>query len=688
MVTKNLLLELGTEELPPKSLRTLAQALHDNFVKQLNTLGLGYSSSKWYATPRRLALIIKDLEARQQDTELEIRGPAVKAAFDKDGNPTKAAEGWAKSNGIAVKDAQILKTDKGEWLYVKTHKQGQETVSLIPDAFAKALKALPIPRLMHWGAKKEEFVRPVHTLCMLFGADVVPGSILGVESSRVIRGHRFLGKQELSITSADSYLEELRAQGAVIADYDERKASIIAQVTAIADSLNGVADLDDALVEEVTSIVENPHIYKANFDEHFLSVPSEALVYTMKGDQKYFPIYDKQGKLLSSFAFASNINPEDPSSLIAGNERVIRPRLSDAEFFFNTDRKHTLESFFPRLETIVYQKDIGTLAFRTSIVQALAVYIAEKIGADTKKADRAAYLSKCDLATTMVTEFTDTQGIMGMHYAELDGEDQDVAEAIFQAYQPRFAGEGIPTKPVQIAVSLAEKFVTLVGIFGIGMLPKGDKDPFGLRRAAIGAIRIINENGIEINFVEIIGKCCELLSAKLKNKDTKDNVADFIYNRLKAYYQDQGVDGQLIQSVLSVRPESLLDFDKRINAVKAFKDLPEAADLASAYKRIANILSKAETTSDEISANFLKDEAEVKLAGEIQKIQPEIIKLYAAGDYQSALCRLAALKDSIDGFFEHVMVNADDADLKKNRLAILSVLKDLFSRTADISVLY
>lgn len=688
MVTKNLLLELGTEELPPKSLRTLAQALHDNFVKQLNTLGLGYSSSKWYATPRRLALIIKDLEARQQDTELEIRGPAVKAAFDKDGNPTKAAEGWAKSNGIAVKDAQILKTDKGEWLYVKTHKQGQETVSLIPDAFAKALKALPIPRLMHWGAKKEEFVRPVHTLCMLFGADVIPGSILGVESSRVIRGHRFLGKQELSITSADSYLEELRAQGAVIADYDERKASIIAQVTAIADSLNGVADLDDALVEEVTSIVENPHIYKANFDEHFLSVPSEALVYTMKGDQKYFPIYDKQGKLLSSFAFASNINPEDPSSLIAGNERVIRPRLSDAEFFFNTDRKHTLESFFPRLETIVYQKDIGTLAFRTSIVQALAVYIAEKIGADTKKADRAAYLSKCDLATTMVTEFTDTQGIMGMHYAELDGEDQDVAEAIFQAYQPRFAGEGIPTKPVQIAVSLAEKFVTLVGIFGIGMLPKGDKDPFGLRRAAIGAIRIINENGIEINFVEIIGKCCELLSAKLKNKDTKDNVADFIYNRLKAYYQDQGVDGQLIQSVLSVRPESLLDFDKRINAVKAFKDLPEAADLASAYKRIANILSKAETTSDEISANFLKDEAEVKLAGEIQKIQPEIIKLYAAGDYQSALCRLAALKDSIDGFFEHVMVNADDADLKKNRLAILSVLKDLFSRTADISVLY
>lgn len=688
MVTKNLLLELGTEELPPKSLRTLAQALHDNFVKQLNTLGLGYSSSKWYATPRRLALIIKDLEARQQDTELEIRGPAVKAAFDKDGNPTKAAEGWAKSNGIAVKDAQILKTDKGEWLYVKTHKQGQETVSLIPDAFAKALKALPIPRLMHWGAKKEEFVRPVHTLCMLFGADVVPGSILGVESSRVIRGHRFLGKQELSITSADSYLEELRAQGAVIADYDERKSSIIAQVTAIADSLNGVADLDDALVEEVTSIVENPHIYKANFDEHFLSVPSEALVYTMKGDQKYFPIYDKQGKLLSSFAFASNINPEDPSSLIAGNERVIRPRLSDAEFFFNTDRKHTLASFFPRLETIVYQKDIGTLAFRTSIVQALAVFIAEKIGADTRKADRAAYLSKCDLATTMVTEFTDTQGIMGMHYAELDGEDQDVAEAIFQAYQPRFAGEGIPTKPVQIAVSLAEKFVTLVGIFGIGMLPKGDKDPFGLRRAAIGAIRIINENGIEINFVEIIGKCCELLSAKLKNKDTKDNVADFIYNRLKAYYQDQGVDGQLIQSVLSVRPESLLDFDKRINAVKAFKDLPEAADLASAYKRIANILSKAETTSDEISAKFLKDEAEVKLAGEIQKIQPEIIKLYAAGDYQSALCRLAALKDSIDGFFEHVMVNADDADLKKNRLAILSVLKDLFSRTADISVLY
>ena len=394
---------------------------------------------------------------------------------------------------------------------------------------------------MHWGDKREEFVRPVHSLCMLFGQDIIPGTILGVKSDRIIKGHRFLGNQFLSVESADTYVEQLKKEGAVVVDYEERKASVISQVKAVADSVGGIADLDDSLVEEVTSIVENPHIFKASFDEHFLSVPAEALVYTMKGDQKYFPIYDHSGKLMACFAFASNINPSDPSSLIAGNERVIRPRLSDAEFFFNTDRKHRLESFFPRLEKIIYQKDIGTLAYRTEIVRKLAAYIAEKIGADINKADRAAYLSKCDLATTMVTEFTDTQGIMGMHYAELDGEDKDVYEAIFQAYQPRYAGDTIPSKPVQIAVSLAEKFVTLVGIFGIGMLPKGDKDPFGLRRAAIGVIRIIIENEIELDFADVICKACSLLSDKLKNKDTEANVLDFILNRLKFFYQENKI---------------------------------------------------------------------------------------------------------------------------------------------------
>jgi len=688
MTAKNLLLELGTEELPPKSLLTLAQSLHDSFVKQLNDQGLSFVSSKWYATPRRLALFIESLDEVQKDREIEIKGPAVKAAFDADGNPTKAALGWASANGITIDQAERLSTPKGEWLYVKTVKKGNSTVSLVPDMFRTALKSLPIPRLMHWGDKKEEFVRPVHTLCMLFGSDLIEGSILGVNSSKTINGHRFLGKQQVTINSADTYVEQLRNEGAVVADYQERKASIIKQVTDIANSVNGVADLDDDLVNEVTSIVEEPHIFKATFEERFLKVPAEALVYTMKGDQKYFPIYDKDKKLLPAFAFASNINPADTTSLISGNERVVRPRLSDAEFFFNTDRKQSLESFFSRLETIVYQKDIGTIAYRSNCVEELARYIAKAIGADESKAARAAHLAKCDLASTMVTEFTDTQGVMGMHYAELDGEDKDVSEAIFEQYWPRFSGDAIPTKGVQISLSLAEKIITLVGIFGINMLPKGDKDPFGLRRAAIGLLRIILENSISINFVDVIEKACEILKDKLKLADTKDQVVSFIYNRLKGYYQDQGIEASLFLAVLSTAPQDLVDFDKRVKAVKSFKDLPEAENLASAYKRVNNILSKAESKDSTINDSLLQEDAEKALVAALNEVTPKVNALYDSGDYSKALATLSELKVSVDNFFDKVMVNADDAAIKNNRIAILVNLHDLIGKTADISVLY
>ena len=637
MTTENLLLELGTEELPPKALRKLAQALHDDFVKHLNQAGLKFSSAQWYATPRRLALIIKDLETKQADREIEIKGPAVKAAFDANGNPTKAAIGWATANGITVDQADRLKTDKGEWLYIKSVKHGSDTATLIPQMFKEALSSLPIPKLMHWGDKKEEFVRPV---------------------------------------------------GAVIADYDERKASIRSQVEKLASSINGVADLDDALLEEVTSLVENPHVFLASFEDRFLKVPSEALVYTMKGDQKYFPIYDGQGKLLPKFAFVSNINPSDTTALISGNERVVRPRLSDAEFFFNTDRKQSLESFFPRLETIVYQKDIGTIAYRSEIVGKLAAYIASLINADPQLCERAAHLAKCDLATTLVTEFTDTQGIMGMHYAELDGEDQNVAEAIFEQYLPRFAGDKIPTKPVQIAVSLAEKLTTLIGIFGINLLPKGDKDPYGLRRAAIGLIRIVIENKLDFDLVDVINKGCELLKDKFKADNTGKNVSDYIFGRLKAYYQDQNIGGEIFAAVLSTHPTNLLDFDKRIKAVVKFKELPEATDLASAYKRVANILSKNEKHDGEIMTNLLKEDAEIKLVDHLNHLLPVIDELYNHGDYERALTTLAELKEDVDGFFEHVMVNVEDPQVKANRIAILQKLNAVFSKTADISVLY
>lgn len=688
MTNKNLLLELGTEELPPKSLRNLAQSLHDSFVKQLKDEGLEFASSKWYATPRRLALFIEGLADKQEDKEVEIKGPAVKAAFDAEGNPTKAALGWANANGISIDQAQRLETPKGAWLYIKTLKKGKQAVEVVPEMFKNALKALPIPRLMHWGAKREEFVRPVHTLCMLFGDELINGSILGVESSKTINGHRFLGQQKVTINSADSYVEQLRNEGSVVADYDERKASIIKQVTDIANSVNGVADLDDALVEEVTSIVEEPHIFNATFEERFLKVPAEALVYTMKGDQKYFPIYDKEGKLLPVFAFASNINPKDPTSLVSGNERVVRPRLSDAEFFFNTDRKHSLESLFERLETIVYQKDIGTIAFRSNCVEKLAKYIASLIGADETKAARAAHLAKCDLASTMVTEFTDTQGVMGMHYAELDGEDPDVAQAIFEQYCPRFAGDKIPTKGVEIAVSLAEKIITLVGIFGINMLPKGDKDPFGLRRAAIGLVRIVLENNLSFNFVKVIEEACNILDDKVKAKDTKDQVVNFVYNRLKAYYQDQNIEASIFLAVLSTAPVDLLDFDKRVKAVKSFKDLPAAENLASAYKRVNNILSKATVSEGNVDKALLSEDAEKALSTALDTVSPKVNNLYTQGDYTQALATLSELKEPVDNFFDKVMVNADDPKVKENRLHLLQQLHNLIGKTADISVLY
>lgn len=684
----NLLLELGTEELPPKALRKLAESLHENFVKHLNNEGLNFSQSKWYATPRRLALIINDLDVKQADREIEVKGPAVKAAFDADGNPTKAAQGWANANGIKVEDAQRLKTDKGEWLYIKSTKQGTQTKSLITDMFAKSLAALPIPKLMHWGDKHDEFVRPVHTLCMIFGDELIDGEILGIKSSKTINGHRFMGSAQFEVNNADTYVEQLRNQGAVIADFEERKESIKQQVTKLADSVNGKADLDDALLEEVTSLVENPHVFLASFEERFLQVPSEALVYTMKGDQKYFPIYDAQGKLLPKFAFVSNINPSDTTALISGNERVVRPRLSDAEFFFKTDRKQSLESFFPRLETIIYQQDIGTIAYRSEIVGKIASYIAPQVGADSKLCERAAHLAKCDLASTLVTEFTDTQGIMGMHYAELDGENPDVAAAIFEQYCPRFAGDQIPTRPVQISVSLAEKLATLIGIMGINLMPKGDKDPFGLRRAAIGVIRIIVENKLDLNLIDIINKGCEFFKDKLKSQDTAKNVADYIFARLKAYYQDQGIGAEIFQSVLSTSPVSLLDFDKRAKAVVKFKELKEAEDLAAAYKRVNNIQAKSGRNSADINESLLQEDAEKKLVEHLKALMPTINDLYQKGEYDKAMLTLAELRDDVDYFFEKVMVNSDDEAIKNNRLAILNQLSAVFSKTADISVLY
>lgn len=688
METKNLLLELGTEELPPKALRKLACALENEFANLLKASDLNFSNIKYYATPRRLALYIEQLDTKQKDKTIEIKGPTVKAAYDDKGNPTKAAIGWANANKVDLNKVQTLKTDKGEWLFIKVLKPGKETKELVRDLFASALTKLPIPKLMHWGDKKEEFVRPVHTLCLLFGDELIPGSILGIESSNQLNGHRFLCNHKLTINHAEDYENLLLKEGNVVADFDKRKNMIKEQIINIADSYQASADLDDDLLEEVTSLVEYPQAYAGKFEDKFLEVPAEALVYTMKGDQKYFPLYDKNKKLIPYFIFISNIHPENTTSLISGNEKVVRPRLADAQFFFNTDRKHSLESFHSKLEKIVYQKDIGTIAYRSSIVEKVAEYIANKIGADQTLAKRAAYLAKCDLATTLVTEFTDTQGVIGMHYAKMDGENDSVANAIFEQYLPRFAGDIIPTQKVEISLSLAEKIVTLVSIYGINMIPKGDKDPYGLRRAAIGFIRILIENKLSLNLTDLISFVADLFKEQIKLKDTAQLVQSYILQRLKAYYQDQNIGAEIFLSVLDVKPDDLLDFDKRVKAVVEFKQCKEAADLASLYKRIANILSKSTNQSDRIDSSLLTDQYEIALVSKLKDLEPVVNNYYNKMDYQQALISLSSLRDVVDQFFEHVMVNVNDEKVKINRIAILTQLKNILSKTANISVLY
>ena len=459
MTTRNLLVELGTEELPPKALRKLAVAFKDGFTAELKKADLAFGSVEWYATPRRLALKVIGLTEKQPDKSVEIKGPSVQVAF-KDGQPTQVGLAWAKAQGIELSQAETISTPKGEWLVYRTVKEGQDTVSLVADFVKTALGALPIPKLMHWGSKKELFVRPVHTLTMLFGEELIPGSILGLESSRTIRGHRFMGESEFEISSADEYPEILETRGMVIADYEKRKKMIVDAITKQAQDLNGNADMDEDLIEEVTSLVEYPVLMTAKFEEKFLAVPAEALVHTMKGDQKYFPVY-RDGKLLPNFIFISNIISKNPEMVISGNERVVRPRLADAEFFYNTDKKKTLQSRFESLKTILFQKQLGSLADKSEIVAEVATEIANKIGANPEYAKRAGLLSKCDLMTNMVMEFTDTQGIMGMHYARIDGEPEEVALAMNEQYMPRFAGDSLPSNKVSCAVSSVSSVLPL-----------------------------------------------------------------------------------------------------------------------------------------------------------------------------------------------------------------------------------
>ena len=687
MTTQNFLVEIGTEELPPKALKTLATSFADNVEAELNQAGLIFDKIEWFAAPRRLAVKVLNLATQQPSKEIEKRGPAVSAAFDAEGKPTKAAEGWARGCGITVEQAARIATDKGEWLVHRAKIEGQPTKNLLNDIVANALAKLPIPKPMRWADKTVQFIRPVHTVTMLLGDELIEGEILGVASARTIRGHRFLGEKEFDIQHADQYPQLLREKGSVVADFNERKAEILAKSQAKATALGGVADIEESLLEEVTSLVEYPNVLAAKFEERFLAVPAEALVYTMKGDQKYFPIYDKDGKLLPHFIFVSNINPEDPTAIIEGNEKVVRPRLTDAEFFFKTDLKQKLVDRLPRLETVLFQQQLGTLKDKTDRIEQLAGEIAKQIGADEAKAKRAGLLSKCDLMTNMVFEFTDTQGVMGMHYARHDGEDEEVAVALNEQYMPRFAGDELPKSLVASAVALADKFDTLTGIFGIGQAPKGSADPFALRRAALGALRIIVEKNLPLDLEDLVKKSAALFGDKLTNQNVVSDVVDFMLGRFRAWYQDEGIAVDVIQAVLARHPTRPADFDARVRAVSHFRTLDSAEALAAANKRVSNILAKADAAIGEINLTACVEPAEKALAEAVLALHTEVQPLIAKGDYTAVLDKLANLRAPVDNFFDNVMVNAEDPALRQNRLAILNTLQDLFLQVADISVL-
>jgi len=684
--TRNLLIEIGTEELPPKALRRLSEAFADGMSQALDDASLAFEGIQPYAAPRRLALLIRALPVAQKDREIVRRGPALAAAFDEEGCPTQAATGFARSCGVEVEQLDQLETPKGSWLSYRAIEKGKATAELVPDMVQRALAGLPVPRRMRWGDHDVEFVRPVHWVVLLFGEDVIAAPVLGITAGRETRGHRFHHPAPIALASAGDYVQALHDEGYVMVDYRARRATVRDQVTACGKELGGKALIDEALLDEVCSLVEWPVAIGGRFDETFLEVPSEALISSMQDHQKYFPVVDADGKLLPCFITVANIESREPGQIRAGNERVIRPRLSDAAFFWNQDRKQPLAARADGLRNRVFQKKLGTLFDKQERMARLAAIIAGQIGGDPAHAERAARLSKCDLLTSMVYEFPDLQGIMGRYYAAHDGEPEAVAAAIEEHYKPRFAGDTLPQSETGLALALADRLDSLVGIFAIGQPPSGDKDPFALRRAALGVVRLCIEGGLDIDLDALLREAAAGFDASLNAGDAVDAVFDYIMDRLRGYYQDRDIPVDVVDAVLATRPTRLIDFDRRVRACQAFRDLPEAAALAAANKRIANILKKtAQPIPDAVDETLLNDAAEKLLAEQLAALKPEVLQLMEKGDYTPALQKLAGLRDAVDAFFDQVMVMVDDDRIRTNRLALLKDLGTLFLRVADLS---
>ena len=683
MSAHDFLVELGTEELPPKSLKTLGEAFLAGIEKGLKAAGLDYGQVRCYAAPRRLAVLVEQLQTQQADRIQNLDGPPVQAAFDKDGNPTQAALGFAKKCGVDLADIDR----SGPKLKFTQSIPGQAAAGLLPGIVETSLNELPIPKRMRWGARKTEFVRPSQWLVMLFGDQVIDCEILAQKSGRVSRGHRFHANHDVRISTPASYAEDLRS-AYVIADFAERRQQIAARIEQLAAEQQGTAIVPPALLDEVSALVEWPVPLVCSFEDRFLEVPQEALITTMQDNQKYFCLLDANGKLLPRFITVANVESKDPAQIIAGNEKVVRPRLTDAEFFFKQDKKQKLESFNQRLANVVFQAQLGSVFDKAQRVSALAGFIAERIGGDAARAARAGLLCKCDLASEMVGEFPEMQGIAGYYYAKHDGEPEDVALALNEQDMPRGAGAELPSTLTGAAVALADKLDTLVGIFGIGMLPTGSKDPYALRRAALGVLRILIEKQLDLDLADAIAHAAQLFDGKVKAQGLAAQVQDFIFDRLRARYEDEGVDVAVYQAVRAVAPTSPLDFDQRVQAVQVFRSLPQAEALAAANKRVSNLLSKAEgQIAAHVEAHHFDSPSEFALNAAIQQAEHAVQPLAQARQYNLALSQLANLREPVDAFFEAVLVNAENPAVRANRYALLAKLRGLFLGVADISVL-
>ncbi len=676
-----LLVELRTEELPPKALKDLgfnfASSIFEDLSKQGLVAGTTVPNTN-LATPRRLAVLIPSVSEQAAFQEKPVQGPSTSA-------PQAAIAGFAKKQGVAVEALERQQTPKGEVFVARTKTGGAALKAALPEIVEKALKKLPIPKVMRWGAGAEQFVRPVHSLVMLHGKQVVPGRALGLESSNLTRGHRFLSEGEIKLADAGSYEAALREKGAVIVDFDKREKEIERQLLAEAQRQGGTLGEYKLLLNEVTALVEFPVVYTGAFDQAFMEVPQECLILTMRQNQKYFPLFDGAGKLLPRFLIVSNMKVADPRHIVGGNERVVRPRLEDARFFYNQDRKTRLESRVPQLAKVVYHNKLGTQLERVQRVKLLAGAIARKLGADAVLAERAAELSKADLSTGMVGEFPELQGIMGRYYALNDGEPAEVADAIEAHYRPRFAGDNLPEGNVACAVALADKLDTLAGLFSIGEQPTGEKDPFGLRRAALGVIRIIVERKLPLPLGELVSAAFERHKGK-----AAEALTEFLFTRFEGYLKDLGFSTLQVDSVLAQRPSQLGAVPRQLEAVKAFQSLPEAESLAAANKRVANILRQAAEKGEsftKVDRAELKEAAEISLFDALQKAAGSADRLYESGDYAGYLKTFAVLKAPVDAFFDKVMVMVEEKALRQNRLALLADLRRAMNRVADISKL-